>query len=238
MIAALKRANRWLNQRSWGLSAHSDTSLHAALKRLKRRGVQLETIIDVGASDGRWSRRVMTHYPTAAYLLLEANAVHFPALEAFTRRYPRSAYAPGVVGSAPGTIYFDASEPLGGAAYTNPAPGLVPLTMTTIDAEVIQRGLQPPYLLKTDTHGFEVPILDGAAHTLTQTSILILEAYTFQVAPGSLRFYELCADLERRGFRPVDLIDPLHRPHDQAWWQVDLVFARTDDPVFTYAGYA
>jgi hypothetical protein len=104
--------------------------------------------------------------------------------------------------------------------------------MTTIDYEVQSRQLEGPYLVKLDTHGFEPEILDGASSTLQQTATLIVEAYNFELRPGVLRFYELCALLAGRGFRPIDLIDPMRRPKDGAFWQVDIVFARSDLPLF------
>jgi hypothetical protein len=39
------------------------------------------------------------------------------------------------------------------------------------------------------------------------------------------------------GFRCLDLFDPLYRPHDGSFWQVDLAFARVDWPGFQYPHY-
>jgi hypothetical protein len=43
--------------------------------------------------------------------------------------------------------------------------------------------------------------------------------------------------MAQRGFRCIDLVDPMHRPHDDSLWQMDLVFARKDRPEFSYRGY-
>jgi hypothetical protein len=91
--------------------------------------------------------------------------------------------------------------------------------------------LEPPYLLKLDTHGFEVPILAGAARTLQGPSVLVIEAYNFTVRDGALRLPQLCGHLEERGFRCLDLVDPLYRS-DGALWQVDAVFVRADAPEY------
>ena len=102
----------------------------------------------------------------------------------------------------------------------------------TIDAAIAARALPGPYALKLDTHGYELAVLAGAAHTLTQTELLVIEAYNFTLMPGCLRFYELCVWLEARGFRCCDLADPMRRPQDGAFWQVDLVFAPATSPLF------
>ena len=39
----------------------------AALKRISSRGVTVKTVIDVGASDGRWSLAAMDYFPDANY---------------------------------------------------------------------------------------------------------------------------------------------------------------------------
>jgi hypothetical protein len=102
---------------------------------------------------------------------------------------------------------------------------------------VAARGLVGPYLLKLDTHGYEVPVLIGASHVLTHTELLIIEAYNFTLGPGSLRFHELCAWLEARGFRCCDLADPMRRPHDGTLWQMDLAFAPATSALFASSGY-
>ena len=100
--------------------------------------------------------------------------------------------------------------------------------MTSIDAEVARRSLAGPFLIKLDTHGFEREILEGAAKTLEGTAAVIVEAYNFELRPGVMRFHELCAFMESRGFRTVDLADPMRRPRDDILWQMDLVFAAAD----------
>jgi hypothetical protein len=107
----------------------------------------------------------------------------------------------------------------------------------TIDAVVAERKLPPPYLLKLDTHGYEVPIFRGAERALRETSLIVVEVYNFTLCDGALRFHETCAFLEQRGFRPLDLFDVLHRPKDGALWQFDLLLGRTDDAEFRTSSY-
>ncbi len=212
-------------------------SLEAALVRLQSKNppIAIETVIDVGASDGRWARKVMKHYPSAHYLLIEANKVHQEGLERFKQEYANADYVLAVAGHQVGETYFDDSDPMGGSTFLRPVDRtLVKLPLTTIDSEVAARGLKPPYLIKLDTHGFEVPILEGAQQVLESTNLLIIETYNFRLQDQDkcLLFYELCRYLEEKHFHPIDMIDPMFRPKDQVLWQMDIFFAREDRPEF------
>jgi hypothetical protein len=43
--------------------------------------------------------------------------------------------------------------------------------------------------------------------------------------------------MEELGFRSFDLAGPMLREYDNAFWQVDLLFARADEPMFTHNSY-
>jgi FkbM family methyltransferase len=214
------------------------TSMRAALARSARRGPPVGTIIDVGASDGRWSEVARQSFPAASILLIEANETHRAGLESFRGRIPVSDFVIAAAGENVGRLYFDGSDPFGGLASSHATETSSSIPATTIDHEVASRSLTGPYLIKLDTHGFEVPILAGARNTLRQTELLILEVYNFTLCQGSLRFYEMCAHLAELGFRPIDLCDPMYRPADGVLWQCDMFFARSDRAEFRHNTYA
>jgi FkbM family methyltransferase len=216
----------------------SSPTMDGALARASRR-VEVRTVIDVGASDGRWSRGAMRHFPRAQYLLVEAQeAAHGDALRAWRAADRRIEVVLAAAGDHAGEVTFDTSDAFGGGVLVGrSAAGGTVLPMTTIDAEVTRRALEPPFLLKLDTHGFEVPILDGATRTLKETGLLVIEAYNFDLGPGALRFPDLCRLLEQRGFRCVDLADPMWRPRDGSLWQLDLFFVPATRPEFTSNTY-
>jgi len=216
----------------------AETAMESGLRRAAARGIPLRTIIDVGASNGSWSDIAHKYFSDAKYLLIEANSVHEDGLRAFKQRVPGSDYVLAAGGDRVGTVYFDGAAPLGGVASTNPEEGMSVVPSTTIDHEVATRGLPPPYAIKLDTHGFEVPILEGAKATLAQANLLVIEVYNFTLMPGALRFQEMCAYLAPLGFSPIDLCDPMYRPKDGAFWQCDLFFARSDRPEFADNKYA
>jgi FkbM family methyltransferase len=214
------------------------TTMDSGLHRAAERGLAVGTIIDVGASDGRWCEDARKHFPNARLFMIEANDVHEPGLRAFKARVPGADYVLAAAGREVGRVHFGISDdPFGGAALPSGAPGARIVPATTIDHEVAARSLPGPYLVKLDTHGFEVPILEGATATLREASLLIIEVYNFTLMRGALRFQEMVARLESGGFRPIDLVEPMYRPKDGAFWQCDLFFARANRPEFASNTY-
>lgn len=217
--------------------ARDALSLEASLKRCQKRGGHFGTIVDVGASNGCWARRARRFFSDALLFLVEAQPTHEPALARFRADLQHVDYVMAAAGDCDGEIYFDAADPFGGVASHTPFPGCLTVPVRTIDSLVRERGLQPPFLLKLDTHGFEVPILEGARETLKETGLIVVETYNFKVAAESLRFHEMCSWMEERGFRCIDLCEPMHRPKDGVFWQVDLFFAPAERGEFNSNSY-
>jgi FkbM family methyltransferase len=218
--------------------ARDTLSLCAALKRCKGRGLHIETIVDVGASDGRWSLIAREFFPQAFCLLIEAQEEHKKSLEKLAARMSRFDYVIAAAGDRHGTAFFDAGDLFGGLASASPVGNnCISVPMVTVDEEASRRNLSPPYLLKLDTHGFELPILKGAKKILASASLVVIETYNFRLTDDSLKFHEMCVYMEGKGFSCVDLVQPMHRPGDQAFWQMDLLFIPSDDSVFSSNSY-
>jgi FkbM family methyltransferase len=216
----------------------TEPSLTGTLARLRAQGFPPATLIDVGASDGYWAIQYEHAFPGAACLMIEANPVHQAPLQQLCERNPAFQYEMKAAGSESGTLYFDGSDPLGGHLSEKPlSPSYRPCPVTTIDAEVARHQLKPPFAIKLDTHGVEVPILSGARRTLEQTEIVVIECYNFFGVPPQLPFWEMCRWMLERGFRPWGLHDILYRPHDRVLWQMDLVFAKTGRKEFGLTSY-
>jgi FkbM family methyltransferase len=231
-------AGRYLQRRGWRKdSQKGGAGLRTAMVR--RQNILVGTVIDVGASDGCWSEAMMPHFPNANYLLVEAQeATHGAALKRFRATHSNVTYEFCAAGDHDGEIHFEASGPFGGVAAKTPfLKNDISVAMKTIDGLVRRNNLGGPYVLKLDTHGFEVPILEGAHAVLAEASMLIIEAYNFTLCPGALRFCELTTYLENHGFRCVDMFDLMWRPSDNALWQMDMVFLPSAHPCFQINEY-
>jgi FkbM family methyltransferase len=216
----------------------AEFTMAAALSRVARRGVSFKTIIDVGASDGRWADLALSAFPGKECLLLEANAVHEASLRLFCSNRVDCRYQLIAAGGHDGHLYFDASDPMGGqASQLEDDNHALAVSCRSIDTLVKELQLAGPFLIKLDTHGYEKPILKGAQETLRHTNVVVIECYLFNVAEDALRLPEMCKYMESQGFRCIDMADPMLRKLDGAWWQVDLVFLRSTDEAFDSDAY-
>lgn len=198
------------------------------LEGLRKRGNEIRTVIDIGASDGQWTRLCLKEFPLSTYLLLEPNAHHFPYLEKFLKEHSNLIHSPCVAGRSTGLLSFDSSNPYSGLASEQESESMLPAT--SIDHEIASRKLSGPYLIKLDTHGFELPILEGAKDALRETSALIIECYPRSLGGVGIPFWNMAHWLEQRGFHCIDLADPIYRKKDGTLWQLDLLFVRNDRP--------
>lgn len=208
------------------------------LERLGRYRIDFATVVDVGASNGMWTREVIQRFPDRDYFLVEARREHEPALAAFATENPRVRYTICAAADQPGNVHFHAGDLFGGlAAHAAFAEHDIVVPARTLDELAATHRLKAPYFLKLDTHGFEEQILAGAPALLAQTSLAVIEAYNHRMGHGNLLFDELCAFMRARGFRSLDFFDPLYRPHDASFWQADLAFARNDWPGFNHGAF-
>jgi FkbM family methyltransferase len=217
-------------------------STDRALWRLAGRGLDINTVIDVGASNGQWSAVCEKHFPACHYLLVEAHEPHLEALEAYCSARLKAQYLLAVAGDECGEVgfYFDDRDLFAGTASKTQILGMgghKVIRQVRIDDEIGRRALPGPYMIKLDTHGYEVPILLGAKETLRKSNLVIIETYNFRIRQGILLFHEMVAYMRELGFGVIDMSEPLWREFDRAFWQIDLFFVPLDRPEFRFNSF-
>ena len=209
-------------------------TMEGALLRAAHRKHHLNTFIDVGAAEGLWSLQAMKIWPDSIFTLIEPLNERKQCLQALSTKYGNFRIVNAAAGSRIGELELFVQSDLDSTGVSDNGNGgckrVVPVT--TIDSIVVALNLKPPYCIKLDTHGFELPIIAGATNTLKHTEVLIIECYGFKIAPGSLLFSELCESVSKNDFRLVDIVDVKLRAHDFAFWQCDAVFIRKHYPIF------
>ena len=191
------------------------------------------TIVDLGAARGHWSSMALDLFPDARVIgvdPLREREPYLAQLKARNRRFDYILAAAGAVDG--GQTELAVTSDLDGSTVQGSQGERRTIPVRSVDAIVRERGAEGPFFLKFDTHGYERPILEGASETLARTTYLVMEAYNFRHTADTLLFHEMIALLADKGFRVLALAEPMNRPSDNALWQVDLFFARADNPVF------
>ena len=213
-------------------------SMRATLGRVRRLNCEPRTVIDIGAAEGRWAEMAAEVFPESSLLLIEPLEERRALLDKFCANHRKAILVSAVAGAADGSVPFNVSADLDGSgvyAATTESSRVVP--MVRLDTAALHHKFTGPYLIKFDTHGYEQAILEGAAGLLKDTICIVMECYTFNVSPSAILFWEMCALLDKAGFRVADVADPWPRKHDGLLWQMDLVWLRKDHPSFYHEQY-
>jgi FkbM family methyltransferase len=206
------------------ISAKLDSRrLHIALTRLRRRGLKIEIVYDIGARLGWWTETVRPSLPGARFFLFEGNDMHTKALQETGERYFTAIlsseeklvefYATG----GPGDSYFrEASEHF---------VGVTPRTLraTTLDHIVETHDLPDPDLIKADVQGAELDVLRGGTKALDKAKLVLLECPIVEYNEGAPNIHEYFRFMDERGFTPIDFLGRTWR-HGRVI-QIDVLFA-------------
>lgn len=216
----------------------SGTDMESVLRQIAARDHGINSVLDLGAAKGDWSRMALGLFPNAKIVGVDPLEERAPYLEKLKAKHDRYDYVSAVAGKDDGgSVELAVTPDLDGSTIHGSEGQMRTVPVHSVDAIAKMKGLKGPFFLKFDTHGFEKPILESAEKVLTQTKYIVMEAYNFRHSPDTLLFHEMIAFMEERGFRVSHLVDILNRPTDGALWQVDLFFARADDPLFNSDSY-
>ena len=147
-------------------------------------------------------------------------------------------YIPIAAGKDPSQIKFYISADLEGSGVAKDTDQITRVvSLTSVIMEIKRLKLHGPFIVKLDTHGYEVPILEGCKDIIEHVSLFIIECYGFRIAKHSLLFWEVCRHMDTLGFRLIDIVDVMRRPKDGIFWQCDAFFAPKTHDTFKSTSY-
>lgn len=205
-----------------------------ALRRARAQGVIPRQIVDVGASDGTWTRECLGVFPEARYLLVDPLPANAAALDALRAQQPRVRVWQGAVGSASGALdlfeHGDQSSFFASDSFAARAAQRV--EVRPLDSFLGSEWLEPPDLIKADVQGYELEVLRGAKRCLEGAQLLLLEVSYRRIYRDLPLAHEVIAFAAGAGFRIYDVCTYSGRPSDGELTQSDLLFAREGSPLF------
>lgn len=208
--------------------------LRASLAMLRAAGLKPATIVDVGAYEGHWTRRMASSFPSAQFLLFEAQSSKEETIRRNLGKDTRYELQIAVLGSSDGAevTFYDMET---GSSYypeltSYPRTSRVARTQT-LDGLLSGRALGET-LLKLDTQGSELDILAGAPKLLEQTACVIIEASLYEYNRHAPTLAAVIPFLDGCGFAAVDVVEMHRRSYDGALVQIDLVFLKRSTQLF------
>lgn len=200
------------------------------LSQVSGFGFSPNTVIDVGVAKGTFA--LYEAFPNAFHLLIEPLQEFEPSLRKILETY-KGGYIIAAANSQPGLLPFNVhTDHLGGSSFFKEAMGTDfdgterTVNAVRIDDLLRENNLQGPYLIKVDTQGHELNVLEGALKTLEQTELIILEVSMFQFMVGAPQFHDVVVYMKNRGFVAYDIFGGAVRPLDGALGQIDMVFVK------------
>jgi len=210
----------------------------ASLERTRAQGFAPSTIIDVGASNGQWTRECLQIFPDARYLLVDPLEENRSTLGALAASDARIEVWQGALGAESGSLDLWAHGDQSSFLPSHDFPGLRrAVQVRTLDSFIETSLLQAPMLLKADVQGYELEVLKGASRCLEMCEVLLIEVSFRRLYDGSPLAHDIVGYLGARGFRVYDICSFLQRPADNELVQCDVVFAREGSRLFAYEGW-
>ena len=188
------------------VNSRADTRrLHTKLVQARRQGIRIQTVFDIGAHRGEWTRRTRATLTDAEFILFEANEVHAPSLEG-------ERFYIGVLSYEQRLVQFYGKGEVGDS-YFRETTGLYDgvtaraVQATTLDQLIQEHGLPRPDLIKADVQGAELDVLRGGGSALEHARLVLLECPIVEYNEGAPTIHEYFRFMDEHGFTPVDVVE-------------------------------
>jgi len=195
-------------------------------------GFRPQSIVDVGANRGEWSRMAADVFPDAEFLLVEPQREMAEPLATLTRSSPRFRLAAVAAGAEDGEGIQTIWDDLEGSSFLPPVDpdaltrgGQRRTPIRRLDGLLAEWG-RVPDLVKLDVEGFELEVLAGAPSIFGTTELLVLETSLYRFHEGQPLLREIVDFLAGRGYEMFDLAGRVRRPVDGALALLDVAFVR------------
>jgi len=203
-------------------------SLINLLTDVQNVGLKIDTVYDIGAWVGKWSRDMKdSALPNSNFVLFEANPAYQQILSqsGFT-------YICGTALSNPGreSVSFYNGTNTGDSYYKATTTyydeqGHIELPCMTLDQVRESLNLPIPQFIKIDTQGSELDILSGASF-LDQVDLIYIECPIIQYNKGAPDMQDYLNFFKSKKFIPVTLLE-VHI-HESTLVQIDIMFMRKE----------
>jgi FkbM family methyltransferase len=213
---------------------HGWTPLFLLLKRL---GFKPQSIIDVGANTGAWTREAVQVFPEAEYTLIEPQDHLKVHVHDLIQRGHKIRWIDVGVGDVNGQFCFTVGDRTDSSSFvpsqqqaTVRGQNQVMVDVKTLN-DLVSSGTVPmPEMVKVDAEGFDLKVLSGASDLLGKTDVFLVEALVC-ARDYENTMLEVLQRMHVAGYRIMDITDLNRSPKHGVLWLCELAFLRNGSPL-------
>jgi len=211
-------------------------SVESTLERMKRIGFAPGVAIDVGAYVGEWTRSFKKIFPSAKVLMIEPQPQLQSQLQQTLAQLSDVSCLQKLLGATEqDQVNFYQRETASSilTEWDKTEEPSLQLPLTTLDSVTVDTAFAQPDFIKLDVQGFELEVLKGGERTLANVEAVLMEVNLIDVYKGAPLFAEVVSFMSQRGFQIYDVCSFFRRPLDDALWQMDVVFVRSNSSLLS-----
>jgi FkbM family methyltransferase len=204
-----------------------------SLRNARSNGFSPDTIIDVGAYKGEWTRMAHRIYPDAEILAVEPLREKREQLQTLAESVPEVQYEAALLGAetkqnVPFHVNKTVSSVLPESEGTDASRES--RTLTTLDHVTEGSPFSQPDLLKLDVQGYELEVLRGGERILEThpPELILMEVSLIEINEGAPLGADVVEFMSRTDYRLYDICSFMRRPYDDALWQIDALFVHEE----------
>jgi len=199
---------------------------------LRNVGFNPTAILDVGAFSGDWSRAAEKLFPEAEIFLIESSESRREDL-----MKTGLSYMIATVGSKPENVdFYDIPGKKANSRFREQTEDFMsdtPMKKVTYPLDLLMEGMPAISLMKIDTQGSELEVLQGASKVLKDVEVLYITVPLMRIHKGSPLALEILSFCKESGFELLNYVDGDARGPLDALVHVDLTLAKTSSPLFS-----
>ena len=232
----MKLPRRWLKfilkhfRDDFFLHYQDDTS--RILMLAHERGYAPMHIIDVGAYEGKFTLSVLDIFPDTHVYMFEPQESKRKALERICSDHSNVTL---------NTVLLDETKREDVPFYLMESGSSILFentthrrTLTHIDTDTLDSFFTSPagdYLIKHDTQGYELSVLNGGKEVLKHASMVIIEASLVEYNIGAPTPYDIMSFMHQNGFVLYELGGMKRNATEKLLFQFDMFFCRNNNPL-------
>jgi FkbM family methyltransferase len=207
------------------------------LESLKEQGINIETVLDIGAAHGHFSGFLRTIWPNSQITAIECNERNRYFLD-HTNYDVRFV----CLGDKPckKDFHINPSDIAGGGSsfYKENTSAFDQSFTENKDIVTLDSMKLGAYdLIKIDTQGTELDIINGGLETIKQARFLLMELSFLPYNHGGCMIDEVLAKTRELGFVMLDTFGPAYGGH---WFanrkvQVDVLLVKANDSILNFS---